>query len=117
MHRPPNHRRAIITGLRQFADFLDLRPDIPLPLIVEISYHPLGRSDEEKRADIDAIAKFLGVTAVYEARGEHYAASRLFGSVLYRAVTVSTKAMDEWSARKSYEHNVQLDSYKAGADE
>lgn len=109
MRQPPNHRRAVISGLREFADDLSLHRDVPVPLIVEIDYHPRGDSDAEKRAEIDRIAKILGVEPEFAADGEHYIATRRYGVVRYRAITVSAEALNRWDALLSYSRNVKPD--------
>lgn len=107
MRQPPNHHRAVISGLRELADDLSLHRDVPVPLIVEIDYHPRGETDTEKRAEIDRIAKILGVEPEFAAEGEHYIATRRYGSVRYRAITVSEKALKNWDALLSYSRNIK----------
>lgn len=102
MRQPPNHRRAVIHGLRQLADELSQNRDIPVPLVIEVSYHPRGETDAEKHAEVDRIAKVLGVIPEFAAGAEHYRAVRRFGAVEYRAVTVSTKDLAQWEALMSY---------------
>lgn len=118
MRQPPNHRRAVIHGLRELADELDHNRDIPVPLLVEISYHPRGGTDEEKRAEVDRIAKVLGVTAEFFAGREHYRAVRRFSAVEYRAVTISAKDLAQWNALMSYRPNlIPHDENPEGADQ
>lgn len=109
MRQPPNHRRAVISGLRELADYLSLHRDIPVPLIVEIDYFPHGNTDAEKRAEVDRIAKILGVTPISTAAGQHYIASRPYGAIRYRAITVSTKDRKRWEAITSYSDNIKPD--------
>lgn len=117
MQLPPNHRRAVISGLRELADFLACNRDIPVPLVVEVDYHPRGETDEEKRAVIDHIAKILGTTPEKAAAGEHYMVRRRFGAVQYKAVTVSRRDMERWEALLSYSENVLPDNEPPGAEE
>lgn len=106
MRRPPNHRRSVIQGLRELADELSLNPGIPVPLVVEIGYHPRGASDEEKRAEVDRIAKLLGVTPEFSPSGDSYVATRRYGAVHYRAITIGAAEMARWNALMSYGPNI-----------
>lgn len=117
MNRPPNHRRAVITGLRELADLLSTHPDIPVPLVVEIGYHPRGESDTERRAEVDRIAKRLGVAPRYAADRQHYLAIRRFGggTVHYRAVMISNEERARWDALMTYTRNITPDD-TPGAD-
>lgn len=109
MLQPPSHRRAVISGLREFADDLSMHRDIPVPLIIEIDYFPRAATDAEKRAEIDRIAKVLGIEPEFTAGGEHYAATRRYGVVHYKAVTISRDALRRWDALMSYSHSVTPD--------
>lgn len=106
MELPPNERRAFIQNLWNLTEMLDRNPRIPIPLITEITYHPHGGSDDERRAEIDRIAEELGEEPKYTANGEHYAVTRYFGkSVRYEAVMISDRAMMQFNARMSYSDN------------
>jgi hypothetical protein len=108
MRQPPNDRIGVIQGLRELADFLAQHPDLPVPLITQISYCALGDTDAEEQAEIDKIAKLLDRTAEYTTAG-HYSVSRLFASVEYRAFTVPEHAMREYVAKNSYRDSIQID--------
>jgi hypothetical protein len=85
MSRSPNpeHRAQLVTGLRALAEFID----VPAPWSADVMVFPPNGSDTEKRAEIDAIASRIGSEGHFT-HGGHYSASRRFGPVEYRAVTV-----------------------------
>lgn len=110
MRYPPNHRTAVIQGLRELADELSVKRDLPVPLIVAIEYHPRGNNDAEKRHEIRRVAEILGVEPEFTAGGDHYEAVRMYGAVEYRALTVSAEAMARWDALMSYSDQVTPDN-------
>ncbi|QSI46781.1 hypothetical protein [Thermobispora bispora] len=86
------HRRALITGLRDLASFLEANPAIPLPHgPVRVTYVPERGDDAEMRAEIDRIAALLKapIDSRLLARG-HYVTGRDFGPVRYEAVAIFT---------------------------
>ena len=105
---PPNHRIYVIRGLRMLAAQLSMNPDIPVPLIVEINYHPRGDTDEEKHAEIDRIGELLNVTPQRTPHG-HYYVIKQFDAVHFKAVTVPSWEMDRFRALSSYEENIIID--------
>ncbi|MEV0398776.1 hypothetical protein [Actinoallomurus sp. NPDC050550] len=109
MRMSPNHRRAVIQGLRELADELAVNRDLPVPLIIEIDYHPHGANDTEIRAEINRIAELINVTPETSANGENYRAVRRFGPIQYKAVTVSAREMARWEALLTYSENVNPD--------
>ncbi|WP_424529228.1 hypothetical protein ACOZ38_06570 [Sphaerisporangium viridialbum] len=99
-----DNRAAIISGLRDLADFLDTNPDIPTPAPEVIAYYfPRRASDPQMCADIDKVAAYLGseVTADYPDSG-HYRTSITFGPVAYRAVAVLADRRARYEAETSY---------------
>ena len=110
MRYPPNHRRAVIQGLRELADVLSVKRDLPVPLIVDITYHPRGDTDEEKRHEIRRVAEILNVEPEFTDSGQLYEAVRRYGAVEYRAITVSAESMARWDALMSYSDQVTPDS-------
>ena len=108
MRNPPNHRIGVIQGLRALADYIAEHPDVPVPLIVEISYHPIADTDAEQIAEIDRIAKTLGQTPEHT-DADHYRVSRRFDSVEYRAVAVLENAMRRYMATNSYRDSIRTD--------
>jgi hypothetical protein len=77
----------LISGLRELADFLESDPQMLTPSYPTVYTFPPRGDWVEMRAEIDAIAARLGVTAC-EAHGGHYVATRSFGPVEYRAVAI-----------------------------
>ena len=43
-------RQALICGLRELADFLEINPDVPTPSYTDVLVFPPFASDAEKRA-------------------------------------------------------------------
>ena len=94
----------VAEGLRNAAIFIERHRDLPLgagsdPLHVSVQ----EGSDEDSRAEVDRIAKILGVTAGDRlGGGTHYEARRDFGGgVTYRAVAINSTEMDRWNAHMS----------------
>jgi hypothetical protein len=80
-------RTALISGLRALADYLESNPEIPAPSYSDVVAFPPDSECPTVRAEIDAIAARLGVSA-RETSGGHYVATRSFGPVEYRAVAI-----------------------------
>jgi len=80
-------RAAVISGLRGLADYLELTPEMPAPAYPVIYTFPSSGEWAVMRAEIDAAAALLGVTATVT-NGGHYVATRSFGPVEYRAVAI-----------------------------
>ena len=68
---------------------------------------PADGPDEDGRAEIDRIAALLG-TEIDDRTAEygHYIASRVFGPVEYRAVSIPSRTRAYYDARNSYAGNV-----------
>ena len=99
------HTLAVISGLANLQAFLKDHPDLPLGLgDMPFRVHVTGRTDEEKRAEVDRIGVILGTPARYEYGGAtHYAAIRDFGGgVTYEAIAISRAYMDRYTAAHSY---------------
>jgi hypothetical protein len=87
-YEDPARRAALIAGLRDMADFLESNPDVPSPPDTVVFVFPkLDTSDRERRAEIDAIASRI-FTQAHDTSHGHYVASRFFGPVEYRAVSI-----------------------------
>lgn len=84
-------RAELITGLLDLAVFLESHPDVPTPHSADLLVFPADGTDDEKRAEIDAIAARIGAEAI-EGQSGHYSASRDFGPVQYRAVAIPNRA-------------------------
>jgi hypothetical protein len=81
-------RQALISGLRELADFLESNPDVPAPAYADLFVFPPSASDGEKRREIDAIASLIGSGTETSSFYRHYQTSRRFGTVGYRAVAI-----------------------------
>ena len=79
-------RAALISGFRGLADYLESNPEVPASSYSTVHTFPPDGDWADMRAEIDAIAARLGVTA--RETGGHYVASRSFGPVEYRAVAI-----------------------------
>lgn len=89
-------RAALISGLRELADYLESNPEVPAPAHPVVHTFPAAGDWPQMRAEIDATAARLGVNA-HMAGGSHYVAARLFGPVEYRAVAIPRKNDNERS--------------------
>jgi len=90
----PIERAELIGGLRALADYLEANPEVPAPIYTDMLTFPPHGEWAEVRAEIDAVAAHLGVTA-HESYGGHYVASRFFGPVEYRAVAIPRRDSEE----------------------
>ena len=88
-HATPEQRGQLIAGLRQLADFLEVRTEVPAPRWADVLVFPLATTDDEMKREIDDIASLIesdvddGI-----AEGLNYTAKRRFGPVEYRAVAI-----------------------------
>jgi len=81
-------RQALISGLRELAGFPESNPDVPAPAHADVLVFPPSASDYEKWREVDVIASLIGSGAETYSSYLHYATSRRFGPVGYRAVAV-----------------------------
>lgn len=82
-----SERARFIVGLYELAEFLKANKDVPAPRHTAVLVFPFEIDDEANRLEIDRIAALIG--SIPEGKfGEHYVASRSFGSVEYRAVAI-----------------------------
>ena len=84
-----DERGRLIDGLRALAAFLQDHPDVPAPRWADIYVFPPRSTGEQMQVEIDHIAARIGTVATDDADHGHYAASRHFGPVQYRAVAIS----------------------------
>lgn len=84
-----DERSRLIAGIRALAAFLQDHPDVPAPRWADVYVFPPRGTDEQMRAEIDQIAARIGTAVSDDAGHGHYAASRHFGPVQYRAVAIS----------------------------
>ncbi|WP_433220462.1 hypothetical protein [Microtetraspora malaysiensis] len=105
-----DHRTALINGLLDLATFLETHPDVPVPFSVTVHHFPDRTSDPDQCNEIDQIAALVGSDIDYEdSPYGHYAISRLFGPVEYRAVAILTAARARHDAETSYRGCIQPD--------
>jgi hypothetical protein len=83
----PDERDRLIGGLRALAEFLQDHSDVPAPRWADVLVFPPDGTDEEERAEIDAIASRIG-TATNESASGHYSACLTFGPVAYQAIAI-----------------------------
>jgi hypothetical protein len=84
-----DERDRLIDGLRALAAFLQDHPDVPASCWADVYVFPPRGTDEQMRAEIDQIAARIGAVVTDDTARGHYAASRHFGPVQYRAVAIS----------------------------
>lgn len=112
-NHPTDDRSQIIRGLHSLAEFLADRPEIPVPLSIDIIVSVLPGSDRERQAEVLRIARVLGTSVDAEAMTYgHHRASVSFGPVTYRAVAVTDSARAQWDALMSYDNAVIPDAPK-----
>jgi hypothetical protein len=88
IYADPTERTALIQGFRALADFLESNPHVPTAGHATVYAFPPDNTCAGMRAEIDSIAKQIGVTVHESAEGSHYTALRSFGPVEYRAVAI-----------------------------
>ncbi|WP_327590313.1 hypothetical protein OHA25_27365 [Nonomuraea sp. NBC_00507] len=100
-------RVDLIDQLRDFADFLENEPGVPVNSKIDIHYSVLANdledgSEDAKRAEVDRVAAILGVTPALKADGEHYTAMRAFGPVEYHVTAITEEHMTKIQASDTY---------------
>jgi hypothetical protein len=90
-------RVRLIAGLRDLAEFLDQNPQVPSPRYTSLLVFPPTGPDAEMFAEVDVIAREIGVTAsdADSPAAGHYSAVRDFGPVQYRAVAIPHSARNQ----------------------
>lgn len=92
-HANAEERSRLIAGLRDLADFLERKTEIPAPRWADVFVFPLSTTDDEMRSEIDCIAALIGASADDgAAEGLNYATTRNFGPVQYRAVAIPSSS-------------------------
>jgi hypothetical protein len=85
-----HERSRFIAGLRELAEYLESNPHVPAPWGGTCIYvFPPYGSNAERRAEVDVIAARISAEPREVVSG-HYAASRFFGPVEYRATSIDT---------------------------
>jgi hypothetical protein len=97
-------RGQAIDGLRQLADYLEAHPDLP---VCHFDWTPLtvfpGGSEAEQRAEVDRVARVLGVQVRDETADDgHYTAARAFGPVIYQSLHIPARRAAAHAALMSY---------------
>jgi hypothetical protein len=84
-------RAKVISGLRDLADFLEARPEIPVSQ--DAIFHLYAFADgteEQKRAQVDYASTLLDAPVTDRtAHGSHYSTGVCFGNVWYSYVAIS----------------------------
>jgi len=89
-------RSDLIAGLRDLADFLEGRPQVPAPRWAGLMVFPSAAAESEMRLEVDGIAVLIGSGIDDQIPGfDHYATSRSFGPVQYRAVAIPPQSRTE----------------------
>lgn len=88
-------RQALISGLRELADFLESNPEVPAPGHADVMVFPPHGSDAEKRHYVDVIASLIGSGIKVSPFRRHYTASRRFGLVEYSATAIPSDESKE----------------------
>lgn len=92
-HANAEERGQLIAGLRDLADFLETRPEVPAPQWADVFVFPSSTTDDEMKHEIDAVAALIG-SGVDDGTAEHlnYVTARHFGPVQYRAVAIPSSS-------------------------
>jgi hypothetical protein len=108
----PGTRQALITGLRDLADYLDQHPAVPVPKYGTEIYLGASSTDDGGCAQVAQFARQLGVPVPKSiSYSGHYEAARQFGPVGYRMVAISDDAMARHYAYTSYSGAVTPDTW------
>ncbi|MGI5285813.1 hypothetical protein ACQEVF_21075 [Nonomuraea polychroma] len=109
-----DHRTALINGLLGLAAFLQDHPDVPTPRSLTLHHFPRQDSDAEQCAEIDQIAARIEAPITYSGdHSGHYATSRFFGPVEYRAVAILAAARARYDAETTYRGCIEPDPVPA----
>jgi hypothetical protein len=100
-------RNGLIAGLRDLADFLEGRQEVPAPRWADLMVFPSAGTESETRQEVDGIAALIGSGIDDQVPGyDHYTTSRSFGPVQYRAVAIHARSRTNRDARISNPANV-----------
>lgn len=98
-------RTAIIAGLREALDFLEENPDLPVErLTSSLVLFPRGGDEIASEAEVDRIARILGVPSGRSQPNRHYRAERRFGPgghVTLESYTCG-RTMPDWNEGDPY---------------
>jgi hypothetical protein len=108
----PEIRQALITGLRELADYLDQHPAVPVPTYGAEIYLSASSTDDGGCAQVAQFARQLGVPVPNAiSYSGHYEAARQFGPVGYRMIAISDARMARHYAETSYSGCVTPDTW------
>lgn len=91
-------RASFIKALRDLAQFLADRPDVPIPDHAYTVNIDAWGDDAAQWAFVDAAAKAMGVTPTGR-EDTHYRAEVRFGPLTYQVLAIATRAMDDCAER------------------
>ena len=95
-------RASVQRGLRAFYEFLDGHPGLPLGDPDPFLYSAKLGTEEQNRAEVDRVARILGVTAADSPAGGRYSAARDFGAgVTYSAWALTADDMSRCERRRA----------------
>jgi hypothetical protein len=108
-HANAEERSGLISGLRELADFLEQNPEVPAPRWADLIVFPPASTDQEMKAEINAIAALIGAGVKDDTADDgHYTTARSFGTVQYRAVCIPARWHALRRAQISYAENIIL---------
>lgn len=91
----PEDRYSFISGLRELADFLVVHQAMPVPQHAQI-YVIAEKTDKGGTRTVGEVARILGVPIQDETeRGGHCTATRAFGNIELRIVSVTDQSTDD----------------------
>ena len=88
-------RQALISGLRELADFLENNQEVPAPKNADVLVFPPRACDTGNRREIDLIALRIGAGTETNSAHRHYVTSRQFGPAGYRALATPSEQNQE----------------------
>jgi hypothetical protein len=104
-------RDQVIEQLRDLADFLDERPEIPVPLSSTTMYFTVfaAGTDQEKCAQVDYLSTLLGAPVTDDlADGGNYTVSVPFGGIKYQFVAIPREPVERAPVSFAVGQEVQI---------
>ena len=111
-------RDEVITQLRDLADFLEERPEIPVPPSYATKYYNVfaAGTDQEKYAQVDYLSTLLGTPVTDDLlNGGHYSVSVPFGGLTYQFVAIAKEPVERVPVSYAAGQEVQIVPEVAGA--
>ncbi|MGW2155011.1 hypothetical protein [Nonomuraea sp. NPDC001699] len=113
---PDGHRARLIEGLHALASYLEARPELPVPHASKVAVSVLFGTDEEKKAEIQRIARLIGSDLYLSDPDQgHYSAATCFGPVEYSVTAITDAGIARWDAWWSYRNSITPDPPPPGA--